>query len=92
MDQSAEGRRFDPRLGSDRIHALLSSFTSPTNTCPFHDRTIRSTCALDPSSRRVWDCQGRCFAEGFCCEYIINKSAEIDELIKFLQFFSYKRK
>ena len=92
MDQSIGECILDPRRGTDRIQALLHSFTAPTNTCPFHDKKVRSTCALDPSSRRAWNCHGISFIEGFCCDRIIDKSAEIDELIKFLQIFSFRKK
>ncbi|NVM52382.1 MAG: hypothetical protein HWN66_01680 [Candidatus Helarchaeota archaeon] len=75
----------------DRIHALLQSFTAPTRRCPYYDKKIRSTCALDPRSRRAWDCQGVCFTDGYCCNRIVDKSAEIEELIKFLRFFPNKK-
>ncbi len=91
MDQSIDKQTLDPRRDSDRIQALLSSYNSPTDACPFYDRQIRSTCALDPSSRRVWDCQGICFSDGFCCNQIIDRSIEIDELLKFLEAFSLKK-
>lgn len=92
MDQGFNEVLLDPRLGADRIQALLANYTSPTNHCPYYDNKIPSTCALDPRSRRAWDCQGQCFTSGFCCDRIINNAAEIEELIKALRFFQTKKK
>ena len=92
MDQIKGDYVLYPRLGSDRIKALLSLFTASANSCPFYNKKVRSACSLDPSSRRAWDCRGICFNEGFCCNLIIDKSAEIEELIKFLSFIRIKKK
>ncbi|MHA1427052.1 MAG: hypothetical protein ACTSQI_13770 [Candidatus Helarchaeota archaeon] len=92
MDTSLGKRVYDPRVGADRIQALLSSFTSPAYSCPFFNRNVRSTCVLDPRTRRAWNCQGTCFIEGFCCDRVLNKSDEIEELIHGLQFFHIKWK
>ncbi|HUY01291.1 MAG TPA: hypothetical protein VMV49_17150 [Candidatus Deferrimicrobium sp.] len=92
MAQGLESRLLDPRLGAHRIQALLDSFTSPMNACPYYDKKVRSSCALDPSSRRVWDCQGICFSKGFCCNYIIDGSTQIEESLKGLQSFSLRKK
>jgi hypothetical protein len=91
MDHVASERRYDPRVGADRIEALLCAFTAPINECPFYDKQIRSTCALDPSSRRAWDCQGICFENGFCCNHVIAKSTEIEELLKVLRSFAIRK-
>lgn len=91
MERVVRARTYDPRLGADRIEALLSSFTAPSNACPFYDKQIRSTCALDPTSRRAWDCEGICFNNGFCCNHIVAKSNEIDELVKVLRSVVIKK-
>jgi len=92
MDFAGQERRYDPRVGTDRIEALLCGFTAPANACPFYDQQIRSTCALDPSSRRSWDCQGVCFDNGFCCNRVIDKSKEIEDLIKILHSFGSRKR
>jgi len=92
MEHALQVRMYDPRVGAERIEALLCSFTAPSDACPFYDKQIRSTCALDPASRRAWDCQGICFNNGFCCNHIIAKSNEIEELVKVLRSFVIKKK
>jgi len=91
MNQALHERMYDPRIGIDRIEALLCAFTAPANACPFYDKQIRSNCALDPSSRRSWDCQGICFENGFCCNHVIANSTEIEELLKVLRSFTIRK-
>ncbi|MHA1266029.1 MAG: hypothetical protein ACTSRS_12425 [Candidatus Helarchaeota archaeon] len=74
MERTMEKLLLDPRIRRDRIQALLRGFTAPTGSCPYYRKQLPSTCALDPSSRRVWRCEGVCFFDGFCCNRITNRT------------------
>ncbi len=60
----------DPLIGDDCIQALIKGYTSEVEECPFFSESVESKCLLDPYSRRTWNCNGRCFVNGFRCEYI----------------------
>ncbi len=63
-------RKFDPRVKSDRIMALLESYCSKKGDCPYHAPETKSKCLLEPRVIKVIDCEGRCFVNGLCCQMI----------------------
>lgn len=61
---------FDPLVMDDCVKALLSGYTSKVGECRFFSESVPSKCFLDPYSWRTWNCKGRCFINGYRCEYI----------------------
>ncbi|MBS7249906.1 MAG: hypothetical protein KIH08_04840 [Candidatus Freyarchaeota archaeon] len=80
----------DPLFGDDCVQALIQGYTSEVGECPFFSESVESKCFLDPYSRRTWNCNGRCFVNGFRCEYISealphkNLGGEINFLISLI--------
>lgn len=72
----------DPRISEDRINALFTNYTSAKNSCPYYASSTKYKCEFDKLSRRVWDCKGVCFQNGFTCNYIIQYQEEYEKLIK----------
>ncbi|MEM3586634.1 MAG: hypothetical protein QXO71_04855 [Candidatus Jordarchaeaceae archaeon] len=78
-------KTFDPLIPEDCINALLSGYTSNAEECIFFSKSVPSKCFLDPFSRRLWDCNGKCFVDGYRCEYIGNSfSLKNSELYSFI--------
>jgi hypothetical protein len=63
-------KAFDPLIIDDCVKALISGYTSKAGECRFFSEALSSKCFLDPYSRRVWNCEGKCFINGYRCEYI----------------------
>jgi hypothetical protein len=63
-------KAFDPLISDDCVKALISAYTSDVGECRFFSDSVESKCFLDPYSRRAWNCKGRCFVNGYRCEYI----------------------
>jgi hypothetical protein len=63
-------KAFDPLVPDDCVKALIAGYTSNLGECRFFSESVQSKCFLDPYSRRAWNCQGRCFVNGYRCEYI----------------------
>ncbi|MEM3594232.1 MAG: hypothetical protein QXS27_05865 [Candidatus Jordarchaeaceae archaeon] len=79
----------DPLTRDDCAQALIQGYTSEVGECPFFSESVESKCLLDPYSRRTWNCNGRCFVNGFRCEYLSealphNNGGEINFLISLL--------
>ena len=73
----------DPRISEDRIAALLSNYTAERNSCPYYNGGSNiHQCEFDKTSRRVWDCRGICFENGFTCQYIIQYQEQYEMLEK----------
>jgi hypothetical protein len=77
---------FDPLFRDDCAQALIQGYTSEVGECPFFSESVESKCLLDPYSRRTWNCNGRCFINGFRCEYITEAfpHSKLDGEINFL--------
>jgi hypothetical protein len=58
----------DPRVKDARIWALIYDYTSDKGDCRYYSQGLSSRCKLDPITFRAWDCEGRVFVNGFCCE------------------------
>ncbi len=61
---------FNPLIPNDCARALITKYTSKAGECYFFSNSVESQCLLDPYSRRSWNCDGRCFVNGYRCEYI----------------------
>lgn len=61
---------FNPLIPDDCARALVKKYTSKAGECYFFSNAVESQCLLDPYSRRSWYCDGRCFVNGYRCEYI----------------------
>ncbi|NHI91936.1 MAG: hypothetical protein EAX96_05495 [Candidatus Lokiarchaeota archaeon] len=72
----------DPRSTEDRITALFSNYTSAKNSCPYYAGGTKHQCEFDKLSRRVWDCKGICFQDGFTCNYIIQYQEQYEKLME----------
>jgi hypothetical protein len=68
--QENKTKTFDPLIPDDCVRALISGYTSHVGECRFFSDSVPSKCFLDPYSRRAWNCNGRCFINGYRCEYI----------------------
>nr|MDO8082618.1 hypothetical protein [Candidatus Freyarchaeota archaeon] len=68
--QENKTKTFDPLIPDDCVRALISGYTSNVGECRFFSESVESKCFLDPYSRRAWNCNGRCFINGYRCEYI----------------------
>ena len=70
---------FHPLIPEHRIRALLEEYDSEKDECPFYSEGERHFCLLDYHSVHVYNCEGHCFHNGFCCEFIndlfFNKNA-----------------
>jgi len=73
--------QLDPRIPEDRITALFSNYTSAKDTCPYYAGSTKYKCKFDKMSRRVWDCKGICFQNGFTCNYITQYQEQHEKLI-----------
>ena len=71
----------DPRIPEDRITALFSNYTSSKNSCPYYTGSTKHKCEFDKMSRRVWDCKGVFFQNGFTCNYITQYQEQHEKLI-----------
>ena len=81
----ASNSKLDPTIGEDRIAALFSNYTSKENECQFYISKNsygngKSSCQFDQLSRRVWDCKGQCFSDGFTCNYITQYQDQFKKL------------
>ena len=81
---------FNPLNPDDCVRALFTNYTSNVEECRFYSDSAESKCLLDPYSRRSWNCNGRCFVNGYRCEYISdvfslrNSAEEINSLISLI--------
>jgi hypothetical protein len=80
-----EGEKPDPRVKEDRIWALINDYTSNKGGCRYYSPEVTSRCKLDPITFRAWDCEGRVFANGFCCEAFLESMEHRD--IYMLQYW-----
>ena len=79
----ASNSKLDPTIGEDRISALFTQYTSQENECQFYiskNSLGNSSCFFDQLSRRVWDCKGKCFTDGFTCNYITQYQDQHEKL------------
>ena len=72
MKIDLKAKQFDPLSKESRILALLTDYTSNVGECPYYSEKVPSKCLLDPTSRRLWDCEGKSFIKGFVCQYILD--------------------
>lgn len=63
---------FHPLIPEHRIRALLEQYDSEKDECPFYTEGERHFCLLDYHSVHIYNCEGHCFQNGFCCEFINN--------------------
>ncbi|MFB0559747.1 MAG: hypothetical protein ACETWM_00755 [Candidatus Lokiarchaeia archaeon] len=81
---------FNPLNLDDCFRALTTNYTSNAGECQFYTDSAESKCLLDPYSRRTWNCKGRCFVNGYRCDYISdvfssrNSAEEINSLISLI--------
>jgi hypothetical protein len=75
----------DPRVKEDRIWALIYDYTSGKGDCRYYSQDLSSRCKLDPITFRAWDCEGRVFVNGFCCEAFLESMEHRD--IYMLQYW-----
>ncbi|WXG43378.1 MAG: hypothetical protein WED04_04945 [Promethearchaeati archaeon SRVP18_Atabeyarchaeia-1] len=68
----------DPRVKEDRIWALIYGHTSSKDECRYYSHDLSSRCKLDPFTFRAWDCEGRVFVNGFCCESFLDQMEHRD--------------
>lgn len=61
---------FNPLVPDDCVRAIFLNYTSKVGECQFFSNAVESNCLLDPFSHRTWNCEGRCFVNGYRCEYI----------------------
>nr|MDO8132781.1 hypothetical protein [Candidatus Njordarchaeum guaymaensis] len=80
-----EGEKPDPRVKEDRIWALINDYTSNKGECRYYSPDLTSRCRLDPITFRAWDCEGRVFVNGFCCEAFLESMEHRD--IYMLQYW-----
>ena len=73
--------KLDPRISDDRITALFSNYTSAKNSCPYYAGSTQHKCEFDKMSKRVWDCKGICFQDGFTCNYITQYQEQHEKLM-----------
>ena len=79
----ASNTKLDPTIGDDRISALFTNYTSKEHECQFYiskNSLGKSSCHFDQLSRRVWDCRGQCFTDGFTCNYITQYQDQHEKL------------
>ena len=62
--------KYHPTISEHRIKALLEQYDSEKDECPFYVEEKRHFCLLDYHSVHVKNCEGYCFSNGFCCEFI----------------------
>lgn len=80
-----EKEKPDPRVKEDRIWALIYDYTSGKGDCRYYSQDLSSRCKLDPITFRAWDCEGRVFVNGFCCEAFLESMEHRD--IYMLQYW-----
>ena len=91
--QENKTKTFDPLIPDDCVRALISGYTSRAGECSFFSDSVTSKCFLDPYSRRAWNCNGRCFVNGYRCEYIsdaFNSKESIEEIYFLMSLIGQK--
>ena len=60
----------NPMIKEDRIIAMLTGYTEKIGSCPYY----KIHCTLKHlSDKKIRNCQGRSFIEGFLCPYLVEK-------------------
>jgi hypothetical protein len=80
-----ERGKLDARVKEDRIWALIKDYSSEKGDCRYYSQDLSSRCRLDPITFRAWDCEGRVFTNGFCCEAFLESMEHRD--IYMLQYW-----
>ena len=71
--------KYHPVIPEHRIKALLAQYDSEKDECPFYVEDPRHFCLLDYHSVKILKCEGHCFRNGFCCQYITDLLANNEE-------------